>query len=242
MCKECGCKPVSFHTKHNHEHGHSHERVTMRIDVPVLSENDLIAERNRALFTKNKLYAINLISSPGSGKTTIVEYLARHYKEKMALIVGDIQTQRDADRARIAGCQAVQIETLGACHLDANSIESAFSKLDITNTQFLVIENVGNLVCPSSYDLGEHEKIAVLSLPEGDDKILKYPSLFHRANMVLLNKIDLEGIVHFDKVKVKEECRILNSDVTIIEIASGKGTNMNMFIDYLDRKMNLLCK
>jgi hydrogenase nickel incorporation protein HypB len=214
----------------------------MRIDIPILSENDRIAEANRSFFTKSKLYVINLISSPGSGKTTIVEFLARHYKDKMALIVGDIQTQRDADRARSAGCQAVQIETLGACHLDASSIRDALSRLDLHTTGLLVIENVGNLVCPSTYDLGEHEKIAVISLPEGDDKVLKYPSLFHRVDMVLINKIDLEGIVPFDKNKVKDECRMLNSNVTILEIASGKGTNMNDFINYIDKKINVVCK
>jgi hydrogenase nickel incorporation protein HypB len=223
--------------EHEHEHTHEHEiKQKIAIDRPVLEGNDYLAKINRQFFNDHGLFVINLISSPGSGKTTIVEYLARHFKQQMAVIVGDIQTHRDAERARAAGCKSVQIETLGACHLDAHSVGHALETLDLQGVKLLVIENVGNLVCPSTYDLGEHEKIAVLSLPEGDDKVLKYPALFFRASTILLNKIDLAPYVKFDKDKVIDECRSLNRSVNVFEIAASSGLGMENFIVYLSGK------
>jgi hydrogenase nickel incorporation protein HypB len=261
MCKECGCKSVDVHGDHDHHHGHGHnhdhdhdhnhhhdhkhehtdssENVSTRkvsVELAVLDKNNTFADENRHFFGKKGIYVINLISSPGSGKTTIVEYLARHFGEKMAVVVGDIQTHRDAERARAAGCRSVQIETLGACHLDAHSVAHALESLDLDGVKLLVIENVGNLVCPSSYDLGEHEVVAVLSVPEGDDKVLKYPVVFHRAATLLINKIDLAPYVNFDKQKVITEARSLNSRIRVFETAAVKGSGMDTFVEYLNNQ------
>jgi hydrogenase nickel incorporation protein HypB len=255
MCKECGCKPVSVHGDHEHHHHHDHDHnhdhdhagisehtSTQKVSVEqaVLNKNDAFAEENRRYFQKKGIYVINLISSPGSGKTTIVEYLARHFGEKMAVVVGDIQTHRDAERARAAGCRSVQIETLGACHLDAHSVLHAVESLNLDGVKLLVIENVGNLVCPSSYDLGEHEVVAVLSVPEGDDKVLKYPVVFHRAATLLINKIDLASYVNFDKQKVITETRSLNNRIRVFETAAVKGTGMDVFVEYLTKQCDFI--
>jgi len=237
MCEECGCKDVEIHRHDHHSHTlESRSTKKLIIERAVLEKNDSYAEINRKYFREKGIYAINLISSPGSGKTTIVEYLARYFGRSMAVIVGDIQTQRDAERARAAGCTSFQIETLGACHLDAHSVLHALQSLNTDGVRLLVIENVGNLVCPSSFDLGENEIVAVLSIPEGDDKILKYPSVFHKANTLLINKIDLAAHVKFDKSRVITECRSLNSKINIFEIAAINGLGMSEFIDYLNKR------
>ncbi len=239
MCEECGCAgaDIHLHNKHSHEHEHRSSQKLM-LEQAVLDKNNSYAELNRQYFHQNKIYTINLISSPGSGKTTIVEYLASHFGKEMALIVGDIQTQRDADRAKAAGCRSVQIETLGACHLDAHSILHTLQSFNLDGVRLLIIENVGNLVCPSSYDLGENEIVTVLSVPEGDDKVLKYPAIFHKATTLLINKVDLTAYVNFDKNKVITECRSLNRNINIFEIAAIKGLGMNAFIDYLSKKIS----
>ncbi len=259
MCKECGCTSIDVHGDHGHHHDHSHkhehhhehsqERTgtsdntstrKVSVELAVLDKNNTFADENRHFFKKKGIYVINLISSPGSGKTTIVEYLARHFGEKMAVVVGDIQTLRDAERARAAGCRSVQIETLGACHLDAHSIAHAVESLNLNGVKLLVIENVGNLVCPSSYDLGEHEVVAVLSVPEGDDKVLKYPVVFHRASTLLINKIDLAPYVNFDKRKVIAEARSLNSRIRVFETAAVKGMGMDTFVEYLNNQCGIV--
>lgn len=262
MCEDCGCASVDVHGEHKHHHneqdnGHHHDHhhehshkhgdksgtVSTRkvsVETAVLDKNNTYADENRQYFKKKGIYVINLISSPGSGKTTIVEYLARHFGEKMAVVVGDIQTHRDAERARAAGCRSVQIETLGACHLDAHSVLHAVESLVLDGVKLLVIENVGNLVCPSSYDLGEHEVVVVLSVPEGDDKVLKYPVVFHRAATLLINKIDLAPYVNFDKQKVITEARSLNNRIKVIETAAVKGTGMDAFVEYLNNQCGIV--
>lgn len=241
MCEECGCENVDIHRHDHHSHTlQSRSSKKLVIEQAVMLKNDSYAEINRKYFHDNGIYAINLISSPGSGKTTIVEYLARHFGNDMAVIVGDIQTHRDAERARAAGCHSIQIETLGACHLDAHSILHTLQSFNPDGIRLLVIENVGNLVCPSSFDLGENEIVAVLSVPEGDDKVLKYPAVFHKANTLLINKIDLTAYVKFDKSKVITESRSLNRKINVFEIAAVNGLGMNEFIDYLNKQMLLL--
>ncbi|NLD99517.1 MAG: hydrogenase nickel incorporation protein HypB [Fibrobacter sp.] len=256
MCEECGCGSVIIHNDHkhsytdaqHHEHSNAHEchhnqslplTNKVMVEKAVLDKNDRFAAINRQIFSDKKIYAINLISSPGSGKTTIVEALARHFGEKMVVIVGDIQTRRDADRARAAGCRSAQIETLGACHLDAHSILHTLESFDLNGVRLLIIENVGNLVCPSSYDLGENEVVAVLSAPEGDDKVLKYPTVFHRASTLILNKMDLSAFVNFDKEKVISECRSLNKNIGVFETAAINGQGMDLFIDYLSKRCGI---
>lgn len=199
----------------------------MRIKSPVMTKNDEIAAENRRAFNLNGLLAFNIISSPGAGKTTLLEALAAEFGPEMAVIEGDVKTRRDADRIVRAGCRAVQIETGGSCHLDAAAVKQAFSSLDRkTPFKYLAIENVGNLICPSAYDLGEHIRIGMLSLPEGDDKVLKYPSLFSRIDVLVLSKTDLLPHMEFDMDRVENECRSLNPRVRIFRLSARTGEGM----------------
>lgn len=232
MCDTCGCISPS---ETGHHHHHDHKKID--IGESVMARNDQYAEKNRVRFAEKGLFVINLISSPGSGKTTVVEALARQFGSRMAVIEGDIQTSRDADRVTAAGSSAHQIETQGACHLDAHSVGHALDHLDLDGVKLLVIENVGNLVCPSTYDLGEHEKMAILSLPEGDDKVLKYPALFHRVKTLLINKIDLHPYLTFDVVRAESECRSLNPDVESFRVSATTGEGMNGLFNYLEEKI-----
>lgn len=196
----------------------------MRISSPVMSRNDEIAAENRRAFGLNGVLAFNIISSPGAGKTTLLEALAGEFGPDLAVIEGDVKTRRDADRIVRAGCRAVQIETGGSCHLDAAAVKKAFSALDRRIPfKYLAIENVGNLICPSAYDLGEHLKIGMLSLPEGDDKVLKYPSLFSRIDVLLLSKTDLLPHMEFDMDRAEMECRSLNPRVKAFRISARTG-------------------
>ena len=207
----------------------------VRIEKPVLLKNDKIAAVNRRRFAAADVLAVNFISSPGSGKTSLLEAMARILGEGMVVIEGDVQTRRDAERIEKAGVRAVQIETGGACHLDASSISRAMDELDLENSpcELIVIENVGNLVCPSSYDLGEHMKAALLSLPEGDDKVLKYPAIFRRIGALVITKMDLLPHMDFDVDRVVTECGSLNSDFETFRLSAKTGEGVDEFCDYL---------
>jgi hydrogenase nickel incorporation protein HypB len=247
MCEECGCGDIDHGNVHEHghshdhdgQHGHAHSHGSIPVGREVLEANSKLAERNRALFDHCGLFVMNLISSPGAGKTSILEHLAQRFGDTMAVIEGDIQTRRDAERVIRAGSRACQIETRGACHLDAHAVAHALDDLDVTDCKLLIIENVGNLVCPATYELGEHEKAAILSVPEGDDKILKYPALFHRAHVLLINKIDLVPHVRFDTSKAVNEGRSLNRQVSVFEISAETGQGMDAFGDYLAAKAGI---
>lgn len=216
MCDECGCSnPSTMFLKNR--------LVKIDLQVPVLQVNQNFAEQNRALFTAKGIHVINLISSPGSGKTTLLQAMARILGPQMAVIVGDLQTDRDAVRIREAGCQAIQIETQGACHLDAKSIADTIPLIDLSQVKLLVIENVGNLVCPASYDLGEHEKVVLLSVTEGDDKVLKYAPIFSRVSTLILTKIDLLPYVEFDPVRAENECLSLSPQAKVYQISAKTG-------------------
>jgi len=213
----------------------------MRITSPVMARNDDIAAENRRAFGLNGLLAFNIISSPGAGKTTLLEALAGEFGPEMAVIEGDVKTRRDADRIIRAGCRAVQIETGGSCHLDAAAVKEAFSALDKRKPlKYLAIENVGNLICPSAYDLGEHLKIGMLSLPEGDDKVLKYPSLFSRIDVLLLTKTDLLPHMDFDMDRVERECRSLNPGVKTFRISARTGQGMADLCGFLKSRWESL--
>lgn len=213
----------------------------MRITSPVMTRNDDIAAENRRAFGLNGVLAFNIISSPGAGKTTLLEALAAEFGPEMAVIEGDVKTRRDADRIIRAGCRAVQIETGGSCHLDAAAVKEAFSALDKRKPfKYLAIENVGNLICPSAYDLGEHIKIGMLSLPEGDDKVLKYPSLFSRIGVLLLTKTDLLPHMDFDMDRVEKECRSLNPGVKTFRISARTGEGMADLCSFLRSKWESL--
>ncbi len=219
MCDDCGCGSVGTLARNPKT-----RRISM--EVPVLRLNMDHAEGNRTYFAQKGVRVVNLISSPGSGKTTLLQALARRMGGAMAVIVGDLSTDRDAVRIREAGCQAVQIETDGACHLDARSVGEKLASLRWEDLRLLVIENVGHLVCPASYDLGEDEKIVLLSVAEGDDKVLKYPSIFSRAGTMVLTKTDLLPHLDFDPDRAEEDCRQLQPRVRCLRVSARNGEGM----------------
>jgi len=187
----------------------------------ILEVNDRIANEHRELFRKNNLLVLNLMSAPGAGKTALLEHTIGHLKEtiRIGVIEGDIQSSADAERILRAGAVAVQINTDGACHLDANMIKAALPAINIEETDLVFIENVGNLVCPAEFDLGEAYKVMILSVAEGDDKPEKYPLMFHEASVLLINKIDLLPYVNCDMNKIRETVLKINPNITIFEIS-----------------------
>lgn len=207
------------------------------IEKPVMARNEEVAEANRSLFREAGLFAINIIGSPGAGKTSLVEALAGVFKRELAVIEGDVKTRRDADRVERAGSPAWQIETGGACHLDAAMVRRAW--LDFgeaaRGSRYLVIENVGNLICPSSYDLGEDAKAALVSLPEGDDKVLKYPALFSRIDVLIIGKMDLGNHLDADPARLEAECRSLRPGVAVFRISSKTGQGLPELCDFIRR-------
>ena len=215
-------------------------KQTVDISTPVMDKNDRFAASNRELLSGKKIYTLNLISSPGAGKTTLLESMARFFGSKMAVIEGDVQTDRDAERVRKAGCQAWQIETGGSCHLDAEAVNHALGHMDLESDELalLCIENVGNLICPSGYDLGENLKIGLISLPEGDDKILKYPSLFSRISVLVINKMDLLPHIDFDVNRTIDECRSLNPEVLVFTTSAKTGEGMEEFCGFLENQFS----
>ena len=203
----------------------------MRIAVVknILDANSRIAQENRKLFDSHGLTVINLMSSPGAGKTTLLEQMGTHFEGllKIGVIEGDIQTTLDAERVAAAGLQAVQIETDGACHLDANMIQNALENLDINGLDLLVVENVGNLVCPAEFNVGEDHKVMMLSVTEGDDKPYKYPLMFKESQILLISKVDLLPYLRCDVEKIKEAARSINPDLIIFEISSYTGQGLD---------------
>jgi len=211
-----------------------------KVDVgkKILSANEEYALKNSRLLTKQKKLCLNMISSPGSGKTTILTRTISELKDKIKIgvIEGDIQTDLDAERIRTAEAPVIQINTNGACHLSAVQINSALGQLPLNDLDLIFIENVGNLVCPSAFELGETGKIAVLSLPEGDDKPAKYPAIFAKSKVLLINKIDLlapGGQVDFDIERVKVDARKLNKGIEIFPISAKTGEGMTNWYDWL---------
>ncbi len=205
------------------------------VEKKILVANEEFARQNREFLNKRKIPCLNFISSPGSGKTTILAKTIAALKGRLRIgvIEGDIQTDIDAQRIKAAGAPAVQINTEGACHLSAAQISSAIHNLPIDELDLLIIENVGNLVCPSALDLGESEKIAVLSVAEGDDKPAKYPAIFSRAAVVLINKIDLLGATDFDIEMVKAEILKLNKEAKIFLLSARTGEGLQQWCDWL---------
>lgn len=208
----------------------------IEIEKKVLSENDRIAAEIRKELKKRRIVSLNLVSSPGSGKTSLLEKTLAALKNeiRMALIAGDVQTENDANRLINAGGEAVRpIVTGGACHLDARMAEKAIASINLEGIELLFIENVGNLVCPSSYDLGEDMKVALISTTEGDDKPLKYPAMFRRASVMVINKIDLLGLSDFDMAKVKKNALQINGGLKIFEISCRTGDGLNEWYNWL---------
>jgi hydrogenase nickel incorporation protein HypB len=187
----------------------------------VLDANERIAEDNRALFDRKKIFSINLMSSPGAGKTSLLEKTITALKDRyrIAVIEGDIQDTYDADRIAELGIPVVQINTGGACHIDGNMIREALPAFDLDNTDLLITENVGNLVCPAEFKIGENVKIMILSTPEGADKPAKYPLMFQESSVMILNKIDLLPYVNFDMEKARRDALGLNKNLRIFEVS-----------------------
>ncbi|HQP31234.1 MAG TPA: hydrogenase nickel incorporation protein HypB [Deltaproteobacteria bacterium] len=209
----------------------------MKIQVVknVLDANDRIAQENRALFDAKGIYVINLMSAPGAGKTTLVEKTILALKDdyRIAVIEGDIQDTYDADRVAALGIPAVQINTGGGCHLDGNMIREALSGLDLDAIDLLIVENVGNLVCPAEFKVGENAKVMLLSTPEGADKPAKYPLMFQESTVLLINKIDLMPYVDFDRDKALRDARAINQDLTIFEVSCRTGDGLGQWFAWL---------
>lgn len=219
---------------HDHDHHHSH---TSQIDLEknILHENDLLAQRNRGYLEAKNVFAINMVSSPGSGKTTLLEETIKKMKAEMELsiIEGDQQTMNDADRIAATGVPVVQVNTGKGCHLDAHMVLHAIKKLDVKEKSLLFIENVGNLVCPSMFDLGENKRVVIISVTEGDDKPLKYPYMFDSSQICIINKIDLLPYVQFDVEKTKEYALRINHHLEFFELSATTGEGMDAWLNWL---------
>lgn len=207
----------------------------IQLEIAVLAENDKVARENREMFNKKNMLVLNLVSSPGSGKTTLLCETIKKLmgKVSMTVIEGDQQTVNDAERIRSTGCKALQINTGEGCHLEADMIKTALDTLEPEEKSILFIENVGNLVCPAAFDLGEECKVVVLSVTEGEDKPIKYPDMFKASKVMLLNKIDLLPYVNFDVDKCKEYARRVNPDIEIIELSSTKDIGFEQWTNWL---------
>ncbi len=226
---------------HDHEHSHDHEqsaRKTISLEQGVLAKNDALAAKNRAWFAGREILALNLVSSPGSGKTTLLERTIRDLKGEfgIAVIEGDQETSNDADRIRAAGAPAVQVNTGTGCHLEAEMVARGLGVLKPVARSVLLIENVGNLVCPAMFDLGERAKIVVLSVTEGEDKPLKYPHMFRAAQVMLLNKIDLLPHVDFNVAAVIENARLVNPGIEIIQLSARSGAGLDKWYGWIRRQ------
>lgn len=214
----------------------------VQLEIDVLSANDKKAAENRNYFKSHGILALNLVSSPGSGKTTLLCNTICQIKDKfkLAVIEGDQQTLNDAERIRATGCRAIQINTGEGCHLDAFMVEEALTKIKPEDDSLLFIENVGNLVCPAAFDLGEECKVVVLSVTEGEDKPIKYPDMFSASRLMLINKVDLLPYLDFDMEKCKEYARRVNPGIEIIEVSATKGTGMQEWENWLSKHFDKL--
>lgn len=214
------------------------ERV--HIGQSVLKENDRIAAELRAAFEASRTLCVNVISSPGAGKTSILEqtlHLLAHRPWKVAVLTGDVQTDRDAARLERYGFPALQITTGGACHLDAAMVQRALGRLPDAARDLLLIENVGNLVCPASYDLGEHVKVVLLSVAEGDDKPLKYPAIFRRAGLMIIHKVDLLPYTSFSVDAAVADARRVNPEIEVIQTSCVGSPGIEPWLAWLERRL-----
>lgn len=210
--------------------------MKVELNTNVLTNNNKAAEFNRDLFKNTNTLVINLMSSPGAGKTTLLEETVKALstKYRIGVIEGDLATEKDADRIRQQGAKAVQINTHGGCHLDARMVAATLPEFDLDEIDILFIENVGNLVCPSGYDLGQQHKIAVLSVPEGNDKIPKYPQMFMRTELVLLNKVDLLPYLDFDVEMAIEDLKGINPESKLYQLSARTQEGMDSWYSWIE--------
>jgi hydrogenase nickel incorporation protein HypB len=222
------------HTHHTHDHDHEHG-TQVELERSILHENDLLAQRNRGYLEAKDVFAINMVSSPGSGKTTLLEETVKILKSdyNLAIIEGDQQSMNDANRIAATGVPVVQVNTGKGCHLDAHMVLHATKKLEVKSNSILFIENVGNLVCPSLFDLGENKRVVIISVTEGDDKPLKYPYMFDSSQVCIINKIDLLPYVNFDIAKAREYAMRINHHLEFFELSATTGEGMDDWINWL---------
>ena len=250
MCKDCGCS-ITDH-EHSHDHNHHHEgmenvhanpqlndKKTLNVIKKILDKNDHEAAHNRAHFDKNNVLAINLMSSPGSGKTTLLEKMADISSFKYGVIEGDLETSRDADRLKAKDIPAYQIQTGSACHLDAFMVHKGLHDMPLEELDVCFVENVGNLVCPASYDVGTHLNIVLVSVPEGNDKIAKYPVMFRSADLVLITKTDLLPHFDYDIENEKADARKLKPNVDILEVNIHDENSIKKVINWIEFKREM---
>lgn len=238
-------------SRHAHEHPHDHDHThdpapahshapgftpsrRVQIEQDILTKNKAYAQSNRQALAERGIFALNLVSSPGSGKTSLlcktIELLNR---QTVAVIEGDQQTSQDADRIRASGAQAVQINTGKGCHLDAHMVGHAMAQLQLAEESLLMIENVGNLVCPAAFDLGETHKVVILSVTEGEDKPIKYPDMFRAASLMLLNKIDLLPYLDYDVAAAIDYARRVNPEIKVIQLSATSSAGMDEWLTFL---------
>jgi len=257
MCGTCGCtvgntvsilspNEVSNHLTgedhdHTHEHTHDHNHL-IEVEQNILNYNDVSAARNRGFFDAKNIYTLNLVSSPGSGKTSFLERTLADLKDELnfSVIEGDQQTMNDADRIDALQIPVIQINTGSGCHLESDMIYDAVKKLKMKDDSILMIENVGNLVCPSLFDLGENKRVVIISTTEGDDKPIKYPDMFASSHICIINKIDLLPYVNFDVEKAKEYAKTVNPNLVFFEVSATKGDGMEAWYQWLreERRAN----
>ncbi len=205
----------------------------------ILSANDRLAEENRSRLEAANLYTINLMASPGAGKTSLIEHTIKRLSGQLNLAVvdGDIATSIDADRAAAAGAEAVQINTGGECHLDAVMFQGALNQLDLTKYDLLMVENVGNLICPASFKLGTHQNVLIASIPEGDDKPYKYPTMYRGVDALVINKIDLMPYIDFDMEYFQRGVEVLNPGLVTFQISCRTGEGLEAWLTWLQKKV-----
>jgi len=223
---------------HDHDHHHAPEHGTMvALEARILAKNDALAQKNRGWFLGREILALNLVSAPGAGKTTLLERTIRDLQGELPLYVleGDQATANDGERIRAAGGHVVQINTDTGCHLDALMVARGLAELKPGPGSVLLIENIGNLVCPALFDLGERAKVAIFSVTEGEDKPLKYPHMFRAANLVIFNKIDLLPYLDFDLARAVANARAVNPDASLLRISARTGEGLETWYEWLRR-------
>jgi hydrogenase nickel incorporation protein HypB len=253
--------PEAFHGHHHHPHGHDHvhshghehgdagnghthsHTATVRLETDVLAKNNRLAERNRGWFAGRNIFALNLMSAPGAGKTTLLERTITDLKAELAISVieGDQETVHDAERIRAAGCPVVQINTGSGCHLDAVMLSRGLQQLDPPANSVVLIENVGNLVCPALFDLGEQSKAVIVSVTEGDDKPIKYPHMFRQSDVMILNKIDLLPYVPFSVDRCLAFARQVNPRIRVIQISALRGDGLDEWYVWIRQQCGTYC-
>lgn len=251
MCATCGCSGTTSTHAHGHEHSHTHPHdhrghhhdhetgaaIVVRLEHEILDRNNRQAEANRQWLAERNILAINLLSSPGAGKTRLLERTLRESGLPISVIEGDQETDNDARRIRAAGARAVQLNTGTGCHLDASMVARGLRELEPADGSVLMIENVGNLVCPALFDLGEHAKVVISSVTEGDDKPLKYPHMFRAGGLVLLNKMDLLPHVDFNRETFLEGVHLVNPRVRVLAVSAARDDGLSEWYAWLKERV-----